>query len=63
MKRRDEKILLLQGIQALASEMDITEPSLELLQRYNTLVACLVNLNWQECGQREGEMLHSKQNT
>lgn len=59
MKICDEKVLLLQGIQAITEEIKKGELTIELFQRYNTLVACLVTLNWKECGHRKGEGLHN----
>lgn len=55
-----EKIILLQGIQQLIQKMADDEPTLDLLDRYSNLVACLIDLNWKECGKREGEKFHTK---
>lgn len=54
----NEKQILLKGIQQLMLEMTRNEITCDLLERYNTLVGCLIDLNWKECGSRSGEKNH-----
>jgi hypothetical protein len=49
---KDEKILLLSGIEKIKREM-IECPSVDTLDRYLNLTDCLIKLNWSEVERRE----------
>ena len=54
----NEKLILLQALETITKEMTSQNTSLDLVQRYNNLVGCLIQLNWKEVGTRDGETHH-----
>jgi hypothetical protein len=63
MNIQEEKRILLCGIDKLLSEMTNEKYNLDIIERYHNLVNCLMELNWRECGLRQGEGSHNQGGT